>query len=1592
MKIKGVVSVLCVMVLIANMFSLVPAKAFTNESYVSDTWSVSKELNSYWRNEPTVENFDDFVKLDARYSIRTHKTYDLNKTKLLINSLEIPSNAWGAINITEDGIFASHISADESKGELCLLLQKDSSGNLTVTRWTDGGGYTVGTFNKADTYEFEFIVKTDVKYINHSPSYTNEYMFRVNEQYVSSTDTSSWLYTFCNSSVFSNAYIGLGCYDYLRANLKVCDKDTFIAADTYGLYYSGGKDSEGYQFIYAKESEYAITTPVKHNIFDESLELNSLGWDSSYDAAIQLNFSKDYRLGEASLLVSKNNLGISIKRTADSKIVVYTNTKITGKQVELVSFPITDSIEIRFISDGNGGYGIIFNGYYCTNTYISTFLSAGAGENCYVSLSAKYAYTLNARFNNSQTPLWVSDAQTSSVTTRVLENGKIEYSVPWQTTLTTAQKYNALNNIFIMENTYFGTDQRAFILSFSTSHIGTDREDDGASGKLIFDVYTQNNSDGICTGLRVHKGMGSEIGFVPPSESYYIGLCKVDGTYYLKINEELMTSDSIKAFCEKYADNVYVTLCSYNSTMKYSIDIWDLGPGFELSSNIYNVTASKIASVEAYTSANDVLKNINVTKGYELKITKADGSDRTYADLLATNDKLVVTYKERAVGSVDIAVGGELTGDIDILAQDLILLRKQLLGVGQLSGIYKSAVDVNNDRKENILDFISAKNISVKSENSKRELLALVDFAVEVESGKEPVVLQLTDPLVIDSSQARNSELLSEYQKTFWATDKTEENCYNYIRETVEKTNPDLILITGNLVYGEFDDNGTAFSSFVNFMDSLNIPWAPVFGEHDNESAMGADWQCDVLETAKNCLFKQRTLTGNGNYTVGIMQNNKLLRVFYMLDSNGCKNASKNSLKNNHTKINSGFGADQIAWYEALMSKTKTVSPDTKISVAYGVQQSAFKNAFEKYGFTNNDTKNNPINLNKTACCAQGDFGYIGADLNDNWDIDNSVFTGLKKLGVDSVLSGGEAANSASVVWNGVRLQYGQKSSTYGYYNNVTNDGNVLTLYPEDNRYTPLVGGTVMPISYSDGSITNPYIYYCDKAGGDINWSRAVTLYVSDFGALGDGKTDDGNAVYDAMEAFMKCGAGSKLVFENKTYYINDNSSRHIRALNFQNMYNCTVEGNGATILIGGDTVYMSVSGCSEFEIKNLNFDRKIRSHFVGTVTNINYLSGYVDVISDRDFGFYGEYIPSEHIFGFTAKSGVAVRNYVYMDKLTTLNATSLKYRFYADMDDAILGTASNISALRNGDKIVIPTPYIGHCMPDDFIVSENSDLIMKNINVLNGADFVFHVNNNKGKVTFDNVNIAPPADETTKFVTWRDGFHCKSNKGPLVWKNCKAVGLGDDVINISCYMMHVSEVISNNEIKCQWDLTGGGSYGDIPVGSQIEIYDVNTGKLIGETTIKKVIDEASNHYKLSDSLKNLVAGENIRFNVISDAAPNSVISNCDFEGTLRFKGAGGVVENSKLSLYAMMMYPETTVEGPIPRDTIFRNCDFTGTWEGRLEISCLSPVTTWQEGYYRLKNISFENCTGLKKSLFKYKNNFVSSSVDYITITPAIN
>lgn len=289
----------------------------------------------------------------------------------------------------------------------------------------------------------------------------------------------------------------------------------------------------------------------------------------------------------------------------------------------------------------------------------------------------------------------------------------------------------------------------------------------------------------------------------------------------------------------------------------------------------------------------------------------------------------------------------------------------------------------------------------------------LLDFVIEVEEGRDVRVLQLSDIEIIDSSQKRTPDRLVGTQATIWQPQEMDKQCFTYIREAVERSEPDFIVITGDFVYGEFDDSGTSLEALIEFMDSFEIPWSPVFGDLEKESAKGADWQCEQFTNSKFCCFKRGDTDGDGNYTVGIKQGGELVRVFYMLD-NG-----------------EGFTETQMKWLYDRMTAIEEEQNDqvVKASLCYHRPTIEAQLASEQY-----KSKRLPYTINENVKGEEGDIGSQHVEISG---LPVPVVQGmtfvqlLTRFHVDSVFMGHCHMVNTSITYEGIRWTFGLKSSTY---------------------------------------------------------------------------------------------------------------------------------------------------------------------------------------------------------------------------------------------------------------------------------------------------------------------------------------------------------------------------------------------------------------------------------------------------------------------------------------------------------------------------------------------------------------------------------
>lgn len=325
-----------------------------------------------------------------------------------------------------------------------------------------------------------------------------------------------------------------------------------------------------------------------------------------------------------------------------------------------------------------------------------------------------------------------------------------------------------------------------------------------------------------------------------------------------------------------------------------------------------------------------------------------------------------------------------------------------------------------------------------------------------IDSDEELRILQLTDMQVIDASQRRRPDRLSASEIERWAPENAEMNCYSHIRDLVAQTDPQLIIITGDIVYGEFDDSGRVFREFVDFMDTLEIPWAPVWGNHDLESAAGTESAIGMFEGSKYCLFATETediSDGTGNYAVKIYRGEKLYRIVYMLDSHGCKHAHDES-----ARIPKSITEGQCKMMERVAKECETEAGETVPAIAaWHIPTAEFFEAYEDLGYENKvGTK-----IGVTVKAHRGDFGVIMEKASAPSTRPERFLERLKKCGVVGVFVGHHHNINTSVSWQGIRWTMGLKCGTYDYHINGALGGTLITfkgVKPAVNHVPTLIG------------------------------------------------------------------------------------------------------------------------------------------------------------------------------------------------------------------------------------------------------------------------------------------------------------------------------------------------------------------------------------------------------------------------------------------------------------------------------------------------------------------------------------------------------
>jgi len=273
------------------------------------------------------------------------------------------------------------------------------------------------------------------------------------------------------------------------------------------------------------------------------------------------------------------------------------------------------------------------------------------------------------------------------------------------------------------------------------------------------------------------------------------------------------------------------------------------------------------------------------------------------------------------------------------------------------------------------------------------------------------------------------------------------------LTDLIARVKPDLITVSGDISWGR--GNYEAYKCFADIMQSRGIPWAPVWGNHDNVT--GDEFINEIADlylTYPTCCYEKGDPTlGNGNYVIGIREENQIVEALFMMDTHWniiYDYLDQNCVKQTYDSY-AALTECQLEWYKEQVQTLRTL----------GCQDSAMIIHIPLYGYREAFFAATEEELRAPGKVSLAD-SYRGIGWKEEYqhtcfgvnregisspNFDDGVFSVFKEYGhTKHVIAGHEHINNFSILHEGIRLTYATKLGSGCYWNSDLNGGTVLTV------------------------------------------------------------------------------------------------------------------------------------------------------------------------------------------------------------------------------------------------------------------------------------------------------------------------------------------------------------------------------------------------------------------------------------------------------------------------------------------------------------------------------------------------------------------
>ncbi len=257
------------------------------------------------------------------------------------------------------------------------------------------------------------------------------------------------------------------------------------------------------------------------------------------------------------------------------------------------------------------------------------------------------------------------------------------------------------------------------------------------------------------------------------------------------------------------------------------------------------------------------------------------------------------------------------------------------------------------------------------------------------------------------------------------------ERQFNFLKETINQANADMIIITGDLF--TFADRRTAKELF-KFLDSFEIPWSITLGNHDEQCYFSVDWLTGYLNKLSDsdksyCVFKDiqdDNIMGNSNYAINLKKDGELFYQLILMDSNRYYYGDYIGYDYIHE--------DQIEWYSNLVDYTTSKNNNTVCDsmLFFHIPLPEWYDAIEEIEAGGTDATLITGKMDEDPSSPKYNSGFFDVILD--------------KGSSKAINVGHDHVNNLIMLYKGIYLSYGVNSTDRIYLDELLIGGTVITI------------------------------------------------------------------------------------------------------------------------------------------------------------------------------------------------------------------------------------------------------------------------------------------------------------------------------------------------------------------------------------------------------------------------------------------------------------------------------------------------------------------------------------------------------------------